>query len=161
MGNICGDLGISIAARHRARGDAEATVELFGELLKNDHQNIISSFLNKRSREATLPPLLRKENIDNLPKTTGVYYFINEQKEIIYVGKAIDIKQRVISHFYDKARKEITMSLEVVEVKFTETGSELLALLLESSEIKKHFPKFNRKQRRARESIGLFSRLTL
>lgn len=157
LGNICGDLGITIAARHRARGDAEATVELFSILMKEDTNNIINTFLNVRSREATLPPLLKKEVLDRIPNTTGVYYFINEQKEIIYVGKALDIKQRILSHFYDKARKEITMSLEVADLEFTETGSELVALLLESSEIKRHYPKYNRAQRRARESVGLFS----
>lgn len=157
LGNICDFEGIPIKARHRARGDAEATAELFRRLVARDTTFVINSFLNPRSRQATLPPLIKKETVDALPETPGVYYFKNDQKEIVYVGKANNIKQRVISHFYDKKKKEITMCLETADISFEETGSELLALLLESSEIKKHFPKYNRAQRRANEAVGLFS----
>ena len=90
-------------------------------------------------------------------ETFGVYFFKNLAKEVIYVGKANNIKQRVISHFYDKKKKEQTMCLETADVSFTKTGSELLALLLESSKIKHIYPKFNRAQRRAGEAVGLFS----
>ena len=157
LGNICKAEGIEIAARHRAKGDAEATVELFRRLLKRDDNFTINSFLNAKSREATLPPLLDKQVVDKLPERHGVYYFKNEQKEVIYVGKANNIKQRVISHFYDKKKKEITMCLETADISYTETGSELIALLRESSEIKHLYPKFNRAQRKAGEAVGLFS----
>ena len=157
LGNICTAEGIEIAARHRAKGDAEATVELFRRLLKRDDNFTINSFLNAKSREATLPPLLDKQVVDKLPERHGVYYFKNEQKEVIYVGKANNIKQRVISHFYDKKKKEITMCLETADISYTETGSELIALLRESSEIKHLYPKFNRAQRKAGEAVGLFS----
>ncbi len=157
LGNICSAEGIHIADRHRAKGDAEATVELFRRLVQRDEHFIINSFLNPRSRQATLPPLLDKKVVDNLPETHGVYYFRDIHQEIIYIGKANNIKQRVISHFYDKKKKEITMCLETANITFTETGSELLALLLESAEIKKKYPKYNRAQRRANEAVGLFS----
>ena len=156
LGNICTAEGIEIAERHRAKGDAEATVELFRRLLNRDHNFTINSFLNSKSREASLPPLLDRLVVDNLPETHGVYYFKNEQKEIIYVGKANNIKQRVISHFYDKKKKEQTMCLETADITCTETGSEIVALLHESSEIKHFYPKFNRAQRRAGEAVGLF-----
>ncbi len=158
LGALCNSQNIVIKDRHRAKGDAEATTILFEKLVKIDaNQTVINSFLNPRSRQATLPPLLPKKIVDNLSEKTGVYYFKNEKNEIIYVGKANNIKQRVISHFYDKAKKEVSMCLETSNVTFVETGSELVALLLESSEIKKLYPKFNRAQRRTQESIGLFS----
>jgi len=156
LGNICTAEGIEIAERHRAKGDAEATVELFRRLLKRDHNFTINNFLNPKSREATLPPLLDRLVVDNLPETHGVYYFKKEQKEVIYVGKANNIKQRVISHFYDKKKKERTMCLETADITCAETGSEIVALLHESSEIKHFYPKFNRAQRRAGEGVGLF-----
>ena len=156
LGNICADEGIPISARHRARGDVEATVELFRRLIERDDNFTINSFLNPKSRQATLPPLLDKSVVDNLPEKHGVYYFKNIKKEVIYVGKANNIKQRVISHFYDKKKKEISMCLETADISFTETGSEILALLHESSEIKHRYPKFNRAQRRAGEAVGLF-----
>ena len=157
LGNICTFENIPINGRHRAKGDAEATTELFRRLIERDNNFTINSFLNPKSRQATLPPLLDKSVVDNLPETFGVYYFKNLAKEVIYVGKANNIKQRVISHFYDKKKKEQTMCLETADISFTKTGSELLALLLESSEIKHIYPKFNRAQRRASEAVGLFS----
>ncbi|WP_299670374.1 exonuclease domain-containing protein [uncultured Polaribacter sp.] len=157
LGNICTGENIPINGRHRAKGDAEATVELFRRLIKRDNQFIINAFLNPRSRQATLPPLLDKKAVDNLPEKFGVYYFKNVAKEIIYVGKANNIKQRVISHFYDRKKKEREMCLETAHISFTETGSELLALLLESSEIKHRYPTYNRAQKHHREAIGLFS----
>ena len=157
LGNICTAEGIEIVARHRAKGDAEATVELFRRLIERDDNFTINSFLNPKSRQATLPPLLDKKVVDNLPEKHGVYYFLNLQKEIIYVGKANNIKQRVISHFYDKKKKEITMCFETANITYEETGSELLALLKESDEIKHFYPKFNRAQRSASEAVGLFS----
>ena len=157
LGNICAVEKIPINGRHRAKGDAEATVELFKRLLERDNTFIINSFLNAKSRQATLPPLLEKKIVDNLPETAGVYYFENPRKEIIYVGKAINIKQRVISHFYDKKKKEREMCMETANITFTETGSELLALLLESSEIKHRFPKYNRAQKNNREAVSVFT----
>ncbi|MDB4198824.1 exonuclease domain-containing protein [Polaribacter sp.] len=157
LGNICTAEKIPINGRHRAKGDAEATAELFRRLLLRDDNFTINSFLNPKSRQATLPPLLDKIVVDKLPETFGVYYFKNVAKEVIYVGKANNIKQRVISHFYDKKKKEQNMCLETADISFVKTGSELLALLLESSEIKHIYPKFNRAQRRAGEAVGLFS----
>ena len=158
LGALCSSQNIVIKDRHRAKGDAEATTILFEKLLKIDTTlSTINSFLKPRSRQATLPPMLPKEIIDNLSEKSGVYYFKNIKSEIIYVGKANNIKQRVVSHFYDKSKKEVTMCLEIANVTFEETGSELVALLLESSEIKKIYPKFNRAQRRSNEVIGLFS----
>jgi len=158
LGSLCATQKIVIKDRHRAKGDAEATTILFKKLVQLDkNQEVFNSFLNTRSRQATLPPLLPKKIVDGLSEKTGVYYFKNNKSEIIYVGKANNIKQRVLSHFYDKSKKEVTMCLETANVTYIETGNELVALLLESAEIKKIFPKFNRAQRRAQESIGLFS----
>ncbi len=160
LGKLCISEGIEIKARHRARGDAEATVILFKKLLSIDELNdfeVINSFLNPRSREATLPPLLPKNVFESLSEKHGVYYFWNKNKEIIYVGKANNIKQRVVSHFHDKKKREIEMCLATANITFTETGSELIALLEESAEIKRLFPKFNRAQRRTTTNFGLFS----
>ncbi|QTE21904.1 3'-5' exonuclease family protein [Polaribacter cellanae] len=157
LGNICSVENISINGRHRAKGDAEATVELFRRIIERDTNFTINSFLNPKSRQATLPPLLDKKIVDNLPEKHGVYYFKNDKKEVIYVGKANNIKQRVISHFYDRKKKEQEMCIETAHISCTETGSELLALLLESAEIKHRYPKYNRAQKHNREAIGLFT----
>ncbi|MGB0776399.1 MAG: exonuclease domain-containing protein [Flavobacteriaceae bacterium] len=157
LGKLCRNLDIPLSDRHRARGDAAATVILFEKLLKTDEIGAIRAALNPRSLDGTLPPLLDKKKVDALPKRPGVYYFKDEHGKIIYVGKANNIRARVLSHFYDKARKEQKMCRQTADISFEETGSELLALLHESAEIKQHFPLFNRAQRRSNDSFGLFS----
>ena len=141
LGKLCTSLSIPLSNRHRAKGDADATVLLFGLLLARDTSDVIGSSLHPRSREATLPPLLPKDVIDNLPEREGVYYFRNSDNEVLYIGKAINIKKRVLSHIYDKSKREINLCLATANITYTETGSELLALLLESAEIKKTVPK--------------------
>ena len=157
LGKLCTSLNIPIANRHRAKGDADATVILLKMLLEKDTNNTIDSFLKPKSKEATLPPLLQKGVFDALSQNTGIYYFRNSENEVIYVGKANNIKQRVQSHLYDKSKKEVNMCLEIANITFTETGNELLALLLESSEIKRIYPKFNKALKRTGENIALFT----
>jgi DNA polymerase-3 subunit epsilon len=158
LGKLCGQLGIQIHDRHRAMGDAEATAILFEKMIKLDSDDsVFLSFLKPRSREATLPPKLPKVVFDGLPESTGVYYFRNEEDDIIYVGKALNIKKRVLSHFYDRKNREITMCQQTSNITYEVTGSELVALLLESSEIKRHYPTFNRAQRRSNEGYGVFT----
>jgi DNA polymerase-3 subunit epsilon len=155
LGSLCTNLGIKINGRHRARGDAEATVILFEKLLALDNNGTFDAFLNNRSRHATLPPLLPKEVIDNLPDKTGVYYFKDCNGKIIYIGKANNIKSRVLSHIYDKSTKEVRLCRETENITFKLTGNELTALLLESDEIKKYFPKYNHSQKRNSYSYGI------
>ncbi|MEC3908889.1 exonuclease domain-containing protein [Tamlana sp. 2201CG12-4] len=155
LGSLCTTLGIKINGRHRARGDAEATVILFEKLLALDTNGTFNSFLNPRSRQATLPPLLPKMVIDNLPNKTGVYYFKDANGKVIYVGKALDIKQRVLSHLYSKANKELKLCNDTANITYQLTGNELLALLLESHEIKHIYPKYNQAQKRNSFSYGI------
>ncbi len=155
LGNLCMNLGIKINGRHRARGDAEATVTLFEKLLKLDTNGTFDAFLNNRSRHATLPPLLPKKVLDNLPNLTGVYYFKDNNGKVIYVGKANDIKQRVLSHIYSKANKELKLCQETANITFELTGNELIALLFESNEIKRLYPKYNSSQKRSNPSYGI------
>ncbi|ETN96254.1 exonuclease domain-containing protein [Zhouia amylolytica] len=157
LGNLCRNLEIPIQQRHRAKGDTDATVILLQKLLKNDQDGTVAQHLNQRSREVTLPPLLPKTIFEELPETSGVYYFLNDTGNIIYVGKAVNIKKRVLSHFYDKKAKELALSKETAHIEFEETGSELLALIVESVKIKHHFPKYNRAQKRRSKGYGVFS----
>jgi DNA polymerase-3 subunit epsilon len=158
LGKLCSSIGIPLKDRHRARGDAHATVLLFKKLLNTtDSKTTIQSFLNARSQEATLPPLVSRKNIDELPTTPGIYYFKNSSGKIIYIGKAINIKKRVLGHFYNKSNHELLLSNEVSTVDFELSGSELLALLMESAAIKTHFPKYNRAQKKTIRQYALFS----
>ncbi|HEY3390455.1 MAG TPA: exonuclease domain-containing protein [Prolixibacteraceae bacterium] len=151
LGNICADLGIQITDRHRAIGDALATAKLFDILIGQN--NLLESSLFVQQ---TYP--LPTEKIAAIPGKTGVYYFYDAQGNIIYVGKSKDIHQRVLTHFRNsQTKKAIEMRDKIADVSWEETGSELVALLLESSEIKKHKPIYNRSQRRSAFNFGLFS----
>ncbi|EGV44668.1 DNA polymerase III subunit epsilon [Bizionia argentinensis JUB59] len=158
LGKLCKSLDIEITDRHRARGDVQATVILFEMLLKKDETGeVFSSFLNKTSKEATLPAHLPTAAFNAIPNTAGVYYFKNKLGEIIYIGKAIDLKKRVLSHFYSKAQKSLDMCRETRDIDFELAGSELIALLMENAAIKQHFPKFNKQAKRNPKSYGIFS----
>ncbi len=159
LGNICSQLGIDVSDRHRAMGDAYATVELFLRLLKNDTQNEIPKSLKKNSFDQTLPPNLPKEQFENLPKEAGVYYFRDEHQKVIYVGKAINIRKRVNSHFTGNVQTPQRQHFlrEIHSITYELTGSELIALLHESSEIRRLWPKYNRAQKKAEKSFGIFS----
>ncbi len=158
LGKLCSAIGIPLTDRHRARGDAHATMLLFHKLLRaKGADTVFKSFLNSRSQEATLPQDLPREEFEKLPSTPGIYYFKNTKGGIIYIGKAINIRKRVLSHFYDKATKELALCKETRFLDFEETGNELVALLLESAEIKTHYPKYNRAQKRTVQQYAIFS----
>ena len=158
LGKLCSAVGIPLIDRHRARGDAHATVLLFEKLLNHsDSEEVFKKFLNARSQEATLPPHLPKSVFDNIPQKPGIYYFMNQKGEIIYVGKAINLKKRVLGHFYDKSRKEIQMCSETANIDFKLAGSELVALLMESAEIKRLFPPYNRAQKKTGRQYAIFA----
>lgn len=157
LGSLCSSLGIKINGRHRARGDAEATVILFEKLLKLDDNGTMDGFLHKGSRQATLPSLLPKNVLDSLPESTGIYYFKDNMGQVIYVGKANNIKQRVLSHIYSKANKSLKLCQEMADITYELTGNELTALLFESNEIKRLFPKYNRSQKRNNPAYGIAS----
>jgi len=160
LGNICQDLGIMIENRHRAAGDALATVKLLEKMLIKCRDNGGDDILAASSRPnlKNLHPLLGRKTIDNLPEDTGVYYFLNDQNHVIYIGKSRNIKQRVYTHLSNNgSRRSIELKENIASVEFELTGSELVALLIESSEIKKHAPYYNRAQKRKVMQYGLFS----
>ncbi len=148
LGRLCTTINIPHLNRHRAEGDVDATVILFQRLLSLDVDfSIINSFLNPRSKQATLPPHLPTEQIDDLPEEAGIYLFKDQKHKVIYAGKAKNIKKRVLSHFYDKKTKEYQLGQETHYIDYELTGNELVALLLESEHIRKHYPKYNRAQK--------------
>lgn len=156
LGNLCAELDILIKNRHRAGGDADATVILFEKILKADSETILK-FLKRGSKEQALPPHLPKEQFEKLPETPGVYYFRNQKGKVIYVGKAVNIRKRVLSHFSNNSAQKQKQDFirHIHSVTHEECGSELLALILESHEIKRLWPEFNRSQKRFEPAYGL------
>lgn len=156
LGKLTRSLGIPITDRHRATGDALATVKLFKMLLNKDiDKTIISKSLKTIARKKVEPNL--KRLIEKTPSVMGVYYIYNAEKEIIYIGKSKNIKKRATQHFTSNQRKSQEIQNLVQDISFEKTGNELIALLKENIEIKKHQPTFNKALKKKNFSHGLYS----
>lgn len=143
LGKLVKTLGIPLIDRHRANGDARATVDLFKLLLNKDSKKeIIQKFVKKNPKRQLEPKLV--DMIAEAPTDTGVYYMHNEDGKIIYIGKNKNIQKRLNQHFTSDNRKSKKMQLDVTAVTFEKTGNELIALLKESEEIKQNKPIHNR-----------------
>ena len=142
LGNLVKNLGIPISNRHRASGDALATVELFKLLLLKDNEKIIVNSLITETKSSSKNKW--QKLINKLPNDVGIYYFHDQNGKIIYIGKSNNIKNRVNQHLTGKSKKSLNIQLEAFDITFERTGSELIALLKENTEIKKHKPKFNK-----------------
>ena len=158
LGKLCRTLDLPIENRHRAGGDAQATVLLFEHCLANGADKYIGEMLKKKSSEQWLPMNLSKSAIMDLPSGPGVYYFHDEKDTIIYIGKAINIKKRVSSHFThqdaDKKRQQFIRT--IFKITYQSCATELEAIVLESAEIKKLWPKHNTSQKKPTQKYALY-----
>ena len=159
LGKLVRALGIPMADRHRANGDAMATVKLFKLLLSKDvEKEIVKSFIKTEIKSGMSPKLL--DIVESLPSKTGIYYIHNEKGDLIYIGKSNNIKKRVNQHFTGTSSKSKKIQRDVYAVTFEETGSELIALLKESEEIKVNKPIYNRAQRKSIFLYALYQHKT-
>ena len=167
LGKLCKSINIDLKMRHRAIGDAEATAVLFDRLLKINQKDITPTeetqkeskkVLSNAVKTSLLPPAITKEQVNALPDAAGVYYFYDSDGQIIYVGKSINIRKRIIQHFNIdyKSNKSIEFKNRIADITYELTGSELVALLYESDQIKKIKPQYNRQQRRSVFSSGIY-----
>ena len=159
LGNICKDLDITINGRHRAAGDAMATVRLLEILIKKDLEiNGHSSNLVRNTKISKLNPKLDISKIDNIPEEPGIYYFYNENGDLIYIGKSRNLQQRIRTHLSNNTtNRAMEMRDIIADIDWELTGNELIALLKESFEIKNNKPVYNRAQRRTGFQWGIFS----
>lgn len=158
LGNICKDLGINITGRHRAAGDALATVKLFELLIDMDRKTIgRTSSLFRNTMVSKLNPNLDLSKLDLIPDEPGIYYFYNESGDLIYIGKSRNLQQRIRTHLSNNTtNRAMEMRDLIADIGWEVTGSELIALLKESAEIKKNKPLYNRAQRRTGFQCGIF-----
>jgi DNA polymerase-3 subunit epsilon len=149
LGNLCNEIGINIKDRHRASGDALATVKLF-ELLLSADPSLAHHVVQQ------LPNGMPQHLLERLPESTGVYYFYNENNDLIFIGKSINIREQVLSHFYNRSGKKAQeLKQRIHNIDFELTGSDLIAQLKESEEIKQNLPVYNRAQRRTIATYGI------
>lgn len=156
LGKLVRSLGIPVTDRHRASGDALATVKLFKLLLSKDTtKEIVKEYIKTEVKPGMAPKLL--DIVESLPNKVGIYYIHNEKGDLIYIGKSKNIKNRISQHFTSKVSKSIKIQSQVYAVTYEETGSELIALLKESEEIKINKPIYNRAQRKTLFNWALYA----
>lgn len=156
LGKLVRALGIPMADRHRASGDAMATVKLFKMLLDKDlNKEIVKELIKFEIQKGIAPKLMNI--VESLPSKTGVYYIHNEKGKLVYIGKSKNIKKRINQHFTGTTNKCKKIQAEVYTVTYDETGSELIALLKESEEIKINKPIYNRAQRKSIFQFALYA----
>ncbi len=151
---ICKYFDIEVKHRHRAFGDALATVSLFENLQAIDKDDAADHFINQKLKEEDLPPNLKKEDVENLPEETGIYFMHDESDRIMYVGKSVEIKRRIYQHITGKLRsdKQSKMVKNIHRIAYEITGSDLLASIKEDYLIKELRPRYNK----AQKSKGFF-----
>ena len=155
LGKLVRALGIPLSDRHRANGDAQATVKLFKMLLAKDTgKEILKSSVRNAPKNQMDTKLIRL--LEGVPSITGVYYLHDADGEIIYIGKSRNIKKRVNQHFTSENRKSREIQKEVASVSYEATGNELNALLKENEEIKRNKPKYNKALTRTIFSYALY-----
>lgn len=159
LGNICKDLCISINGRHRASGDALATVRLFEMLIAKDRETCgCKSVLFSNTRTSKLNPRLNVAKIDSIPEEPGIYYFYNEKGDLIYIGKSRNLQQRISTHLSNNTtNRAMEMRDLIADITWETTGSELIALLKECFEIKCNKPVYNRALRQTSFQWGIFT----
>lgn len=159
LGNICDSLGIEITDRHRASGDAEATVKLLQLILhKPVSQKYIEIELNHGIDVDLLPPYLSKAEIEKLPEDAGVFYYKDEVGKILYLDGSKNIRKKVITDFSkpaDSPEKKRMFEL-MRNIDYELAGNELTAKLLAYRELKKHVPEFNKKPRAQVYTHGIY-----
>lgn len=154
---LIGRHGLEVADRHRALGDARV-VKRFLDVAYAEHgANTVNAAIGELIKRPSLPPHLPPAEIDALPEAPGVYRFYDENGLLLYVGKSVNVRSRVLAHFSadHASAKEMRLAQQVRHVECTTTAGELGALLLENREIKEKLPILNRRQRRAERLLSL------
>lgn len=146
---------LSFESRHRAYDDAYALVQFWNKILYQFGHEYIEQLINRQSRAARVPKNLSHLDIEQLPTSFGVYLFKDENDYPLYIGKSINIRKRVKSHFTRDSDeyKEFKISQTVKKIDYVETDGELAALLLESYLVKQYMPLYNIRLRRTKKLI--------
>lgn len=143
LGKLCRNIGIPVTERHRANGDALATVKLLQLLLQKDvGKEIIKSSVKTGNNRDLSQKLLGI--LDDLPSKTGVFYFHDFKGEILFLGKGKNIRKMVNQIFLQTTLKSKSLLKELSSITFEITGSELISNLKYHEEAMLHKPKYNK-----------------
>jgi len=155
LGKLVRSLGIPVTDRHRANGDALATLKLFQLLLAKDSSKSIVSEVIREETAGELS-VTQLEMVESMPSETGVYYMYNKKGELLYIGNTRNIKKRVNQHFTNIGELARKLQKETKQISFDKTGNDLIALLKAYFEIKTNRPKYNRANQKNGFRYGVY-----
>ena len=149
--------GLKVSGRHRALADAQLIHQFWDKIQATIPQETIQSALKALLGRPSTPMHIDLTMIDGLPEAPGVYLFYGENDLPLYVGKSVNIRQRVMSHFTADvtSAKEMSLSQQVRRIEHIRTGGEIGALLQEAALVKKLQPTHNRQLRRNNELCSI------
>ncbi len=147
--------------RHRAYDDTKVIWDFFENIQQTHPAEKISTLFGAILKTPSRPIGILPKTLDSLPEGPGVYIFYGDQEIPLYIGKSINIKERVLSHFASdhESSKEMKISQQIKRIEHQQTVGELGALLLESSLIKRMQPLYNRQLRMSRKLTTIVSRI--
>lgn len=142
LGKLCKSIGIPMSDRHRANGDALATVQLFKLILdKDSDKTIIESSTKLFDSKRTVEKLTKL--LEPLPTEMGVYYLHKESGGIIFIGKGNNIKNEVNIQFLKTSKRSKKIQEKTLSISFEPTGNELITSLKYYLELEVNKPKYN------------------
>ncbi len=146
---------LHVSQRHRAYDDAQAIWQFLLKTSSLIEAEDIKSACSVSSKRPALPSMIDAEQVENLPRAPGVYTFYDQQGKPLYIGKSVNLYERIMSHFNQDYRnhKDMKMHTRIAHIETEVTYSDFSAQLLESRLIKAHSPPFNQ---RLKKTVKLF-----
>jgi DNA polymerase-3 subunit epsilon len=140
-------------ARHRAMSDVDLMIGFVQSAERELGMQAVSDMAQALAKRPSLPSHIDPHVVDEIPETAGVYLFYGDNDLPLYIGKSVNLRERVLSHFSGDhaSTKEMRLSQELKRIEWIQTAGELGALLLESRLVKERQPIHNRQLRRERQ----------
>lgn len=145
--------GLATISRHRAMSDVDLMIGFLQSAQRELGLEKIASTASELLKGPTVPAGVDAAILDDMPEAPGVYLFFGDSELPLYIGKSVNIKARVLSHFSGdhSSAKEMRIGQEIKHVEWIETAGEFGALLLESKLVKERQPIFNKRLRREKQ----------
>lgn len=147
--------GIGCSARHRALGDTEVIYHFYKQALDEHGEEKVAQSISKVMKRPSVPITISQNILDKVPESPGVYIFRDQHKAPLYVGKSVNLRNRVMSHFSSDylTQTDAKLAREAYDIEVLTTAGELGALLQEASLVKELQPLYNRQLRRMKKII--------
>ncbi len=145
--------GITVENRHRAFDDAHALWKFVQYAQKEFNREFLDQKISMLIKGSVTPPQISEALLESFPECPGVYSFYGKEGEVLYIGKSVNLKERIHSHFRNstESSKEMHIFNRVTHIEVEKTAGEFSALMLEAQRIKEHQPIYNRRLRRLKK----------